>query len=487
MKLDSQQPCECCLSRREFICAAGASMALLSTGQAGFASAGAKRTIRVAFLRPDVDRYFMGWPGAAYDIKAHQAQYTKILTEAAARLNVNLDIEPGPIAAEKAALAFAERVKASPQDGVMMVLLSLNEVWAPLSRFIQERGETPVFIFSPLGTSFLVQIQPFMKLSNARRMFLASTPDLEWLAIGLRMLRTVSDMRDTRICVVQGRAAQDVVLEATGATLHYVPFQRLEEEYVKVEATKEVQRIASQYEKQARKIVEPKRNDIVEAAKHVLVCRRIMEAEGCQGIAVDCLPHVQSKRVPPPCLAFSHLNDSGTPAACQADWPAAISLRLAYLLVERPGFMQNICVNTADNTLMGSHCTSPTRLAGPGAPAAPYILRTHAESDLGVSTQVLWPVEQPITVMKFSDPAWGKMPGGMKPDASSIVLGSGRVTRNLDTPPSGGCRTAVEVKLDGVDDVRKLTALHHQLFILGNHVNKFRAYSELAGIKALPL
>jgi hypothetical protein len=61
------------------------------------------------------------------------------------------------------------------------------------------------------------------------------------------------------------------------------------------------------------------------------------------------------------------------------------------------------------------------------------------------------------------------------------------VVRNIETPPSGGCRTSLEVELDGVDDVRDLTPLHHQLFILGNHTQKFRAYCELAGIEVLPI
>jgi hypothetical protein len=151
--------------------------------------------------------------------------------------------------------------------------------------------------------------------------------------------------------------------------------------------------------------------------------------------------------------------------------------------LNRPGFIQNICVNTVDNRLMGAHCTCPTRLAGPARPAAPFLLRSHAESNTGVAVQVLWPEGQDVTVMKFSHPQWGARPVKREGAASSIVLGSGRVVSNIDTPPSGGCRTSLQVELDGVADVRDLTALHHQLFILGNHVQKFRAYCELAGIE----
>ena len=118
---------------------------------------------------------------------------------------------------------------------------------------------------------------------------------------------------------------------------------------------------------------------------------KVLADEGCQGIAIDCLPHVRDRSAAAPCLGFSCLNDQGTAAACQPDWPAAVSLRLTYLLLNRPGFMQNICVNTVNNRLMGAHCTCPTLLAGPGQPAAPFVARSHAESDTGVAVQVIWP------------------------------------------------------------------------------------------------
>jgi len=36
----------------------------------------------------------MGWPGAAYDIQARQKDYTRILTSAAEKFDVQLDVNP---------------------------------------------------------------------------------------------------------------------------------------------------------------------------------------------------------------------------------------------------------------------------------------------------------------------------------------------------------------------------------------------------------
>jgi hypothetical protein len=156
-----------------------------------------------------------------------------------------------------------------------------------------------------------------------------------------------------------------------------------------------------------------------------------------------------------------------------SDWNAAISSRLTHLLFRRPGFQQDPAPNTVNNTLMGAHCTCATKLDGPDKPHEPFILRSHSEPDRGVATQVLWRVGQEVTVMKFEGP--GRM-----------ILGTGRVVANIDTPPSGGCRTSVELEMDNVADSRDCKGFH-QLFIYGKLDQQFKAYAALAGIEVVPV
>ena len=85
--------------------------------------------------------------------------------------------------------------------------------------------------------------------------------------------------------------------------------------------------------------------------------------------------------------------------------------------------------------------------------------------------------------MKFSHPEWSHMPTPNGALATTIWLGSGRVVRNIDTPPAGGCRTSLEVELDGVDDIADVKMLHHMLYVLGDQVPKFKAYCEAAGVR----
>jgi hypothetical protein len=423
----------------------------------------------------------MGWPGTAYDVRPRQADYTKTLTQAAQKFGIQLEMLSEPLHDTPAVDTYVDQLKKDPPAGVLIILMH-HDHWRDVYRFVKNRGDIPTVVYSPMGTSFLHNIKP---IANAPRTFTASTQEVDWLAFALRMFHTMSEMKNTRICILQGDKMEDVKLDAIGATLHYIPVKRFPEEFNKLETTDEMRAIANYYIKNARKTVEPTEKDVLDAAKNYVVCRRIMAAENCHGIAIDCLPLVEKRLNPPPCLAFSRLRDEGVVASCQADWPAAISSRLTHLLLDRPGFMQNICVNTVNNTLLGSHCTCPTKLSGFDGPAEPFILRTHAESDLGVAVQVLWPVGEKVTVMKFADRGWERKPPSKRSGslASSIVLGSGRVLCNVDSPPSGGCRTTVEVELDDIDDVRDLMALHHQLFIHGDHTRQLKAYAQLAGIE----
>jgi hypothetical protein len=481
----------CCstVGRRHFLAtvgltALGASIGAIESALAIPTGASPKPRVRAFFVRQKTERYFMGWPGAAYDVKARQADYTRVLEEAAKTLDVDLELSQEPVTELGQIDALVSQCDKAPPDGVILISMCLNTSWDKITQFVVKRPPAlPVIVYSPKGTSFLNHVQQMAERSKGTKTFLASTSDVDWLEQAMRMLHTHARIKRTRICVVQGQKPSDLVLERLGSTLRYVHFHRFTEEYKKVAATDEVRAMAELYSGTAQKTIEPSAEDMLEAAKMYAVCQRVMEGDGCDGIAVDCLPHVRGRTTPPPCLAFCRLNDEGRIAACQADWPAAISLRLVWLLLNRPGFMQNNCVDTTRNTVMGSHCTCPLRLQGPGKDPVPFILRSHAESDLGVATQVLWPVGEEVTIMKFSDAAWWAAPKDPASAASSILLGTGQIVRNIDNPPSGGCRTSLEVQVDGIDDVRQMKHLHHQLIILGNHKDNLRAYCEMAGIE----
>jgi hypothetical protein len=475
--------CPLRMNRRSFLASSGTIAAAGKMGLLDFASSlfaaenqsAQKPLVQAVFVRPKVDRYWMGWPGAAYDIKARQGQYAKVLTDAAEKFGVQLEVASEPLDNESAVSAYLEQIKKQPPDGLVVTSMCLHysgfSSWGLVDNIAKNRGKIPTIVFSPMGTSFTGHLQGTRGIDGV---FVAATQDIEWLEFGVRMFRTIWDMKNTRICVVKGDKTEDQQLDVIGTTRHYIPRNRWPEGFKKTETTDEVRAIADYYTKNAKKIVEPNKQDILNAAKNYVLARQIMAAESCQGISVDCLPLVGERLIPcPPCIAWLRLNDEGSVGACEADWNAAISMRLTSLLFGRPGFMQDPAPNTINNTLMGAHCSCPTKLDGFDKSPEPFILRSHSESDIGVSPQVLWRQGQEVTIMKFQGP-------------DKIILGTGRVLGNIETPPAGGCRTSVELELDDVADPRDAKGFH-QLFIYGNLELPFKAYCQLAGIKVVHL
>lgn len=466
------------LSRRDFLlAAAGTTVAgalwLRTASAAEAARVGRPEPpaewprVRVAYLRPK-DKYWLGWPGTAWEANAYEGFLAKsrTLLEAFGReLQVRVDFEPEPLCTPAAVEELAGRLQSDKPDGVVVFPLHMDR-WDGV-RTLAAAG-VPTIIFAGLGMCFTGHIQALSKQAGA---YLVSSPDYELgpVRLGLKMVRAHHDIRRTRIAVLAGHETKDEVLEPLGLHLRRLPRQRFAEALAAVGETPEVIALADEYQQAAREVVEPSRADLLHAARGYFAARQILEEEGCHGITMDCLGAVFDRQIPgPPCLAWSRFLDAGVPAICEADINAVMSHTLCCKLLDRPGFMQDPVPETVHNTFIGAHCVCPTRLHGYAEPRVPFRLRSHSESNLGVSLQVLWPAGETVTLMQFAGP-------------ERMLLGRGRVLRNFDTPPAGGCRTSVELALEAPADTRD-TKGFHQLFIAGDHVRTFQAYGQMYGI-----
>ena len=468
--------CSCCtgcgpkVGRRGFLTAAGVSalaiqmeaLEMASSLSAADLKPAGKPVIQAVFVRPK-QTPAVSWPGGQTDVAAQQALYAKTLAEAGAKLGVQLEMRREPLENRQQVNAYLQQIKKTPPDGLLVAAMELT-LWPDVQHLVESRGDVATVVYSNM-TSFTGHMRATRKVPKT---YVGATPDVGWLAFGLRMLWARWRMKNTRIALVVGNETRDVVIPGLGTTFHCIPAVRFDEELKKVEVSDEVRAMADQYAKAAEEIVEPKPADILDAARNYIACKRILQAEKCQGISYACLG-----RPNPVCMAFSRLLDEGVVAGCEADTNAALSMLLTQLLFERSGFIQDPSANTVDNTFLGAHCTSPTRLEGFDKPyRAAYKLRSY-HTGTGAAMQVLWPIGREVTVMQFAGP-------------QQMILGSGRVVSNVAQPPSGCCRTAVELAMDGVPDTDEAKGFH-QLFILGKLERGFRAYCQLAGIQAVSL
>ncbi len=458
--------CPLRVNRRRFLGTLGAAAAATQLDLLAFASSlfgeepkpAGKPVVNVVFVRPPKTRD-VSWPGGNCDIPAQQALFTKTLTDAAATLGVQLQVQAAPIDKPEEVSACLDGLKASPPDGLIVCAMELFR-WKPVNQIVQNRGDIPTIVYSNLS-GFTSHLQCGRNMPGV---LLAATQSVEWLQMAVRMLGAIWRLKHTRILITSRKGSTHEL----GTKI--VPCKvNWQQEIQKAQETDESRAIADFYAKNAKEIVEPTKADILEAAQQYAVLRRLMADQDCQGISLaGCLIGK------PPCLAASKLRDEGIVATCEGVAHGSLGELVTFLLFNRPTFIQDPSPNTINNTLIGAHCTSPTRLEGCDQPyRAPYLLRNY-HTRQGVSMQVLWPEGKEVTIIQFG---WPK---------KSLMIGTGRVVSNIAQPPSGCCRTAVELELDGVADTRDVKGFH-QLFILGNLERPFRLFSQLAGIQVDPI
>ena len=472
--------CErCCLSRRECLkvlslSAVGAGVVAAAGGaepaNSDFIDAGSLRPkpeVRVAATFLEMPRpYWLGWPGTAYDLDARQKEYAALLGQSAQRTGVQVGLEPHPIHAQEGLGQWIAKVKAKPPHALLVMLQHMH-CWEWVSRVAKEAG-LPLIVFSPVGTAFTGHVATAARLP---RVHIISS--LEWPAVeaGLRMVRAKRMFEETRVLWIRGKERNETVMERLGMKVRAIPRDTFNQEFDKQPVTEEVNDVASDLRKRAQRIVEPKDPDLVNAARAYVTAKRLLAAEGANALSMDCLGMVGAKLVPtPPCAGWTLLQDQGITAGCEADLFGAVSLMITSYLLDRPGFINDPVPETVKNLLIAAHCTSGTRLEGFDKAPAPFILRSHAESNIGVATQVLWPVGQPVTLVRFTS-------------TNEMIIDTGRVAGNVDTPPAGGCRTSVEIAMDSVEDCRDVRGFH-QVVVLGNHRRVLEGFCELYGIKA---
>ncbi|HPO07561.1 MAG TPA: hypothetical protein PLZ55_02750 [bacterium] len=473
--------CSCSLSRRSFLAASSAILAgpmIASAARGGAGDSDLGDYIDLAEFRPkpkvrimgvvvrQKPPYWLGWPGTSYDLEGHRKEYRKVFMEAAERLGVEYTEDDEPKESDEAVAACVERLKQANPDAVLVHIQHLSYWhWADA---IAAAG-LPTIIFAPVGMAFTGHV---LDISRRPKIHVISSLEVSAVEQAFRMVRAKKQLEETRLLVVAGENRSEQVLERLGITVKYVPRRSLHELFERMPETDEVREVARSVRRSAEKVVEPSKQDILNAARSYVTAKRLLKDEGCNAITTDCLGMVTTKVVPtPPCMAATLFQDAGITYGCEADLFAAVSLLFVSYLFDKPGFMQDPVPETVKNLLIGAHCTCGTRLNGFDQPPEPYILRSHSESNIGVATQILWKEGQPVTLVRFQNP-------------NELILDSGTVVGNVQTPPAGGCRTSVEIKMDQMADARDVMGFHQAIFY-GNHRRDVEAFCQMYGVRVV--
>ena len=465
-------------TRREVLGVAGAGMAagllaplMLTAAEGEAVKPGPDDPLDVCVLYAHPKgRQWLGWPGTFWDPDSFTAKSRALVEGFGKQLGMKVSFEPAPIHEPAEVEAFIKKVQAERPKGVIVFPLNADEFISGAMDKIAQSG-IPTVIFCGLGmfhTGFASAVVPTTRLKGV---YLPSSTDfeLEPVRFGMKMIQANYHLHRTKVAVLRGTETSEQKMEPLGPVIRFLPRRRFPDTLKTIQETPEVVAMAEEYAKAAKQVIEPTRTDLINAAKNYFASLKIMEEEGCQGISMDCLGLVGNREIPtPPCLSWTRLLDNGRSGTCEADINAVLSQELCLKLLDKPGFIQDPVPETEHGTLIGVHCVCATKLNGWDKPAEPFLLRSHSESNLGVAVQVLWRPGQEVTIMQMVGP-------------DKMFLGKGRVLRNHDTPPAGGCRTSVELEIDGPQDPCD-TKGFHQLFIYGDHVRQLKAYAQMYGI-----
>jgi hypothetical protein len=427
-------------------------------------------TIKAAFVRRKED-YGMLWPGAVYDGKAARKMYSEKMTNTAGKVGVKYDLRSEPLYSLAEAEAWIAEAEEHKADGLMLVMLDRQKHSWPSAEKVAH-STIPAIIYSPLGTSFTTNTA---SLAETPGCVIYSTNDFDQAAYGMKMLCASAKMRRTRCVVIKGRERLEEPLADTGITMQVVPAATFIEQYNKTADSEDILAMADDYIRRARKVTSATRQDVINGVKSYYVAGSILEAEQADAITMDCLGALGQIDVSLPCIAWSRMNDDGIPAACEADYGAVASHLITQYLFDRPGFQQDPVADTADDAIIGAHCSCPTRLNGFGTNPEPFDLMHH-HGNRDAVPRTLWRIGQRITSIDL-------LPG--KADGSSpskVLISAGRVLENMDVPPSGGCVVSVKVKFDGHQEVLSFPGFH-QIFFYGDYADQMKDFCQLNKFK----
>ncbi len=372
--------------------------------------------------------------------------------------------------------------KLGDADGVLLFHLSGHGGGAPkkaMDQLVDVGLPTAVFSqpFSGHGWMYFSQWQ-----KAGKKVVLLPTSDWSEIDQVVALMRVAPRLRQTRIIVVGRPKGTEAACSARQVKDHLgaevVPISN---EQV-IEAHKAVDLKAAEAEadrywiSQAKKIVEPSREDIINSARLYLAVKNMMAKEGAQAITSSHCMGRPAKG----CLTFSKLNDLGLVGACEGDMDSTLTMLIFGYAFGVPGFISDPVFDTASNALIHFHCTSATRMDGTAGKRLPFTIRTQSDSERGVSLDVENRIGQIVTCAKFIN-------------LDTMLISTGRIFKI--THDELGCRTQFWTEVAdahkmfnnwgaGILKGGTMTLLHRVVFY-GEHLQNIKNLGVLMGFQVV--
>lgn len=433
----------------------------------------------------------MDW-GYGTDTYQYQRNlYKEILEKAAKEIGVEVRFR-NPVTTDQEVASLLAHLKKAPPAGLILCGHTLRTwdywaEWKPFQTIVDGRGDIPTVVFFNLPN---IRLGPPVRYGKPYT-YTCTAPDVSWLETSLRLVSAPARLKQARLVYASPKPTEvyeeNRIHDVSSNHLlgpGFVNFPDYLAIYRHYEANDEMRQLADFCEKTAKAVVEPEKNAIFNAAKHYVVLRDLIRKNNCQGVILAGSVCTGAPGDPgPACVAISRLNDEGVVGTCEGDPDFGVANLVSHMICGRPSVMGNCGHLTATNTMVISHCYSPTKLRGPKDEyRAAYQLRDFHGRPACVP-QVFWPKGEKVT---FITPL-------TREGDREYAVGTGSVVSNIAQPPAFLCRTAVEMKVDGLDDWDTHTFRpgqrcgFHSSYVLGNMRERYDAFGQLAGVKISPV
>jgi len=399
-------------------------------------------TVMGAFLYPPSSKLhgnWWSWPGNDFDAEGRQKQYMARIKEMETELGMKILMEEKPFDEAADATSFINKIKRTKPDGLLLIPFKHSHI-THADRILKEFGTktdkngkvTKQGIPTVISLSLGVKHGPITQYRKPGIYMISSLDNMDAIEFGMRAIQTRRLMKDSRIISVAGTERREGIVPFWGTQVRVVPLKHFEEMVNITEATDAVKKLARSYVRTAKKVLEPEKPEILQAAKVHFANQRILEEEGGDAMMMDCLRRGELM----PCMSFMTLRDRGIAAGCENDLGPTLTMMLVQHLFDRPGFQHNPAFETEANHYFASHCTSASKLFGISKRSEPYLLRNYGHTnDPTCAPQVLFREGEDVTMARCNPT-----------EAPSMQVYSGQVVKSYDMPPVGGCRTNVEIR-----------------------------------------
>jgi len=367
-------------------------------------------------------------------------------------------------------------------DGILMFHLSGHGGGAPreaMDKIVDTGIPTAVFSqpFSGHGWMYFPQWQ-----KAGKKVALMATSDWSELDRVVGLMRVAPRLRQTKILVVRGPMGTTAACSAEqlkakwGTEVIPITVEQTLAAHQAVDLAEATEEAEKYWITQAKKIVEPTKDEIVESARLYLAIKKLMIEHGAQAITSSNCMGDPAKG----CLTFSKLNDLGLVGACEGDMDSTLTMLIFKYAFGVPGFISDPVFDTARNALIHFHCTCATKMDGPGGERLPFTVRTQTDSGRGVALDVEMRKQQPVTCAKFIN-------------LDTMLISTGKIVDV--THDKLACRTQFVTE---VGDARKMflnwgggvlegdvMTLLHRVVFYGDHMQSIKDLGGLMGFRVV--